>query len=110
MPVKRNWFRPELTVIWELKINGKLLITWRWDQRASGVDRRDYVTNWEKTVQSRRPILQKVWWAEEPLTEVEAEIIRRLNAPKYYFNEDNLRRLSRSQWKLDFIRAVSVRF
>lgn len=75
------------------------------------VDKRDYVTNWEKTVQSRvnaDPILQKVR-AEEPLTEVEeAELIRRLNAPRYYFNEDNLRRAYRDRNGnlIDFIRAA----
>jgi len=46
--------------------------------------------------------------AEEPLTEVEeAELIRRLNAPKYYFNE-GLRRAYRDRNGnlIDFIRAA----
>jgi type I restriction enzyme R subunit len=75
------------------------------------VDRRDYVTNWEQTIQSaiiNDPILQKIRDGEL-LTEIEeTELVRRLNTPRYYFNEDNLKRAYRSYngSLIDFIRAA----
>jgi type I restriction enzyme R subunit len=75
------------------------------------VDKRDYVTNWVQTIQSaviNDPTLQKIRDGEL-LTEIEeTELVRRLNTPQYYFNEDNLRRAYRSYNGnlIDFIRAA----
>ena len=75
------------------------------------VDKRDYITNWEETVQSALkddPIIQKVR-SNEPLTEIEESILsERLNQPELYFNEDNLRRAYRQPGGnlIDFIKAA----
>ncbi len=75
------------------------------------VDKRDYVTNWEKTIQGQAvddPTLRKVK-AEEPLTpEEEDHLARRLNQPEHYFNEENLRRAYRNPGGtlVDFVRAA----
>lgn len=75
------------------------------------VDKREYVTEWEKTVQQQEasdPALAKIK-AGEPLSdEEETELARRLNQPRRYFNEDNLRRAYRQPGGnlLDFIRSA----
>jgi len=75
------------------------------------VDKRDYVTNWEKTVRSAIPddrILQKIR-DDKPLTnEEETALASKLNNPKYFFNEDNLRRAYRQPGGslIDFIKAA----
>ncbi|GIW56563.1 MAG: hypothetical protein KatS3mg082_2967 [Nitrospiraceae bacterium] len=75
------------------------------------IDKKEYVTHWEETIRRAAhddPILRKVR-EEEPLTaEEEEQLARRLNQPKYYFNEDNLRRAYRSPGGslVDFIRAA----
>lgn len=75
------------------------------------VDKREYVTEWENTVQQEAdsdPILAKVK-AGEALTEQEEEhLAQRLNQPQRYFNEDNLRRAYRNPGGnlVDFIRAA----
>jgi len=75
------------------------------------VDKRDYLTNWEKTVRSAvndDEIIRKVR-DEEPLTPEEEEILaKRLNRPEMYFNEDNLRRAYRQPGGslIDFIKAA----
>jgi len=75
------------------------------------VDKRAYVTDWEKTIQTQAaedPLLQKVR-DEEPLDPDEEEALtRRLNQPERYFNEDNLRRAYREPGGnlIDFIRAA----
>jgi len=75
------------------------------------VDKRDYVTNWETTVQiavKDDPIIQKVrHW--ELLTEDEEKALgERLNRPEMYFNEENLRRAYRQPGGnlIDFIKAA----
>lgn len=74
-------------------------------------DKHEYITNWEQTIRSYvndDPILQKVR-AGEPLTEQEEyTLVERLNNPKYYFNEDNLRRAYRQPGGtlIDFIRTT----
>ncbi|OGG57035.1 MAG: restriction endonuclease subunit R [Candidatus Handelsmanbacteria bacterium RIFCSPLOWO2_12_FULL_64_10] len=75
------------------------------------VDKQEYVTNWEKTIRSSAdhdPILQKVRDGESLTSEEEQALSERLNNPKYYFNEENLRRAYRRPGGtlLDFIRAV----
>lgn len=75
------------------------------------VDKRDYVTDWERTVRAgveSDPIIAKVR-AGEPLSEQEeATLAQRLNQPERYFNEENLRRAYRNPGGnlVDFIRAA----
>ena len=75
------------------------------------VDKRDYVSNWEKIIQSAvtsDPILQKIK-NNEPLTEnEEAHLTENLNTPKYFFNEENLRHAYRKPAGIlvDFIKAA----
>ncbi|MBE9049111.1 DEAD/DEAH box helicase family protein [Nostocales cyanobacterium LEGE 11386] len=92
----------------------------RWQQYVSyvevgtegeRVDKRDYVTNWEQTIQSavtNDPILQKIRDGELLTETEETELVRRLNTPRYYFNEENLRRAYRNYngSLIDFIRAA----
>ena len=92
----------------------------RWQQYVSyvevgtegeRVDKRDYVTNWEQTIQSaviNDPTLQKIRDGELLTETEETELVRRLNTPRYYFNEDNLKRAYRSYngSLIDFIRAA----
>jgi type I restriction enzyme R subunit len=75
------------------------------------VDKRNYVTNWETTVQiavKDDPIIQKVRRGEL-LTEDEEKVMAdRLNRPEMYFNEENLRRAYRQPGGnlIDFIKAA----
>jgi type I restriction enzyme R subunit len=92
----------------------------RWQQYVSyvevgtegeRVDKRDYVTNWEQTIQTaviNDPTLQKIRDGELLTETEETELVRRLNTPRYYFNEDNLKRAYRSYNGnlIDFIRAA----
>ncbi|MBD2611540.1 DEAD/DEAH box helicase family protein [Nostoc punctiforme FACHB-252] len=92
----------------------------RWQQYVSyvevgtegeRVDKRDYVTNWEQTIQSavnNDPTLQKIRDGELLTETEETELVRRLNTPQYYFNEENLRRAYRNYngSLIDFIRAA----
>ncbi|MDZ8185783.1 MAG: DEAD/DEAH box helicase family protein [Nostoc sp. ChiSLP02] len=92
----------------------------RWQQYVSyvevgtegeRVDKRDYVTNWEQTIQSavnNDPTLQKIRDGELLTETEETELVRRLNTPRYYFNEENLRRAYRNYngSLIDFIRAA----
>ncbi len=62
------------------------------------VDKRDYVTNWERSIRSAAaddPALRKVRAGQALTAEEEEALAARLNNPKYYFNEDNLRRAYR---------------
>ena len=75
------------------------------------VDKKEYVTDWEKTVRNRTaddPLLQKIR-DEEPLEAAEEEeLARRLNQPERFFNEENLRRAYREPGGnlINFIRAA----
>lgn len=74
------------------------------------VDKKEYVTNWEQVIQSQTedPILQKVR-DDVPLSdEEESHLASRLNTPKHYFNEENLRRAYRNPGGnlIDFIKAA----
>jgi type I restriction enzyme R subunit len=105
--------RPELT---ELGLTDQWLEAVRYIEvgpEGERVDRRDYVTNWEQTIQSRvdiDPILQKVRDNKLLTEEEEAILTHRLNAPKFYFNEENLRRAYRDRDRtkslVDFIRVA----
>lgn len=75
------------------------------------VDKKEYVTEWEKSVQAASGddgILQKVKAGEALTAEQEAELARRLNQPRHYFNEDNLRRAYRRPGGnlIDFVKAA----
>lgn len=75
------------------------------------VDKRDYVTDWETTVQQEAeadPIIAKVKAGDSLSEEEEAQLAQRLNQPERYFNEDNLRRAYRNPGGnlVDFIRAA----
>ncbi|RJR29960.1 MAG: DEAD/DEAH box helicase [Desulfobacteraceae bacterium] len=80
-------------------------------QEGERVDKRDYITNWQKTVQSAvkdDPIIQKVRRGDLLTEDEEKALSERLNKPEMYFNEENLRRAySRPGGNLiDFIKAA----
>jgi type I restriction enzyme R subunit len=75
------------------------------------VDKRDYVTNWQTAVQSavvEDPIIQKIRRGEALSEQEENTLIKRLNQPEMYFNEENLRRAYRQPGGnlIDFIKAA----
>lgn len=75
------------------------------------VDKRDYVTNWETTIRTAAAddaILRKVRDGESLTVDEAKALADRLNNPRYYFNEDNLRRAYRQPGGslIDFIRAA----
>lgn len=75
------------------------------------VDKRDYVTDWETTVQQEAdadPIIAKIKAGESLTEQEEDQLAQRLNQPQRYFNEDNLRRAYRNPGGnlVDFIRAA----
>ncbi len=75
------------------------------------VDKHDYITNWEQTVRSvvcEDPIVQKVRDNSTLSADEEQLLAERLNQPKMYFNEDNLRRAygQPGGTMIDFIRAA----
>ncbi len=63
------------------------------------VDKKDYITNWQETIKQQAksdPLIQKVQHGE-PLTDSEESALeQRLNQPRYFFNEDNLRNAYRN--------------
>ena len=75
------------------------------------VDKRHYVSKWEQAIQEAvhaDPILQKVR-DDENLTAAEEEALaEKLNQPRWYFNEENLRRAYRKPLGsiVDFIKAA----
>ena len=75
------------------------------------VDKRDYITNWETTIQiavKDDPIIQKVRHGELLTEDEEKALADRLNRPEMYFNEENLRRAYRQPGGnlIDFIKAA----
>ena len=75
------------------------------------VDKRDYVTNWETSIQSAAkddPIIQKIRQGELLTEDEEKSLADRLNRPEMYFNEENLRRAYRRPGGnlIDFIKAA----
>lgn len=75
------------------------------------VDKRDYVTSWETTVQSALkddPIIRKVRQGDLLTEDEEEALAERLNSPEMYFNEENLRRAYRQPGGnlIDFIKAA----
>ena len=75
------------------------------------IDKNDYITNWERTIRGAAgddSILQKVRDGKPLASEEEKKLAEQLNSPKYYYNEDNLRRAYRRPGGtlIDFIRAA----
>ena len=75
------------------------------------VDKRDYVTDWEVTVQQGAetdPLLAKIKSGESLNEGEEIQLAQNLNQPHRYYNEDNLRRAYRDPGGnlVDFIRAA----
>ncbi len=74
------------------------------------VDKRDYVTNWVKTIQAtaQDDLISKVKNGDVLTDEEEKALAEKLNRPEMYFNEENLRRAYRkpSGNLVDFIRAA----
>ena len=75
------------------------------------VDKRDYVTEWEKAVvqgATADPIIAKIKAGESLSEQEEEQLAQHLNQPQHYFNEDNLRRAYRNPGGnlLDFIKAA----
>ena len=75
------------------------------------VDKRDYVTNWEASVQSAAkedPTIQKIRRGDLLTEDEEKRLARRLYKPEMYFNEENLRRAYRQPGGnlVDFIKAA----
>ncbi|MFM6451188.1 MAG: DEAD/DEAH box helicase family protein [Planktothrix sp.] len=75
------------------------------------IDKKDYITYWEETIQNAdpdNPVLQKIREGEL-LTEPEAvQLEQQLNQPRFYFNQENLRRAynSSNSSLIDFIQAA----
>ena len=75
------------------------------------IDKKEYQTHWEKMVREMSeedPIIEKVKKGK-PLSEQEEEnLARRLNNPRHYFNEENLRRAYKNPVGslIDFIKAA----
>ncbi len=75
------------------------------------IDKKEYITNWEKGIRTSSEsdeILRKIK-AEEELTPEEEQLLsERLNQPKMYFNEENLRRAYKNPGGtiINFIRAA----
>ena len=63
------------------------------------IDKKDYVTHWKKTIRELVEddlIIEKIK-EDQPLTDEEEQaLIAKLNKPKMYFNEENLRRAYRN--------------
>ncbi|MFM6395158.1 type I restriction-modification enzyme R subunit C-terminal domain-containing protein, partial [Planktothrix sp.] len=75
------------------------------------IDKKDYINYWEETIQNAEPdnpVLQKIREGEL-LTEPEAvQLEQQLNQPRFYFNQENLRRAynSSNSSLIDFIQAA----
>ena len=75
------------------------------------IDKKEYVVEWENAIRDEvedDEVLQKVR-SDQPLTEdEEEELANRLNKPRHFFNQENLRRAYGDQNKtiIDFIRTA----
>ena len=75
------------------------------------IDKKKYITNWEHAVREAAKddqTIQKVKDGIELTENEEEKLAQRLNTPKMYFNEDNLRRAYRKPGGtlIDFIKAA----
>jgi type I restriction enzyme R subunit len=75
------------------------------------IDKKEYISNWEKAIRSSSEsdeILKKIKVEEGLTSEEEQQLSERLNQPKMYYNEENLRRAYRNPGGtlIDFIHAA----
>lgn len=75
------------------------------------VDKKEYVSNWEQAIRNAAqddPVIRKVRDGETLSENEEDDLARKLNSPKYFFNEDNLRHAYRQPegTLIDFIKAA----
>lgn len=73
------------------------------------LDKREYVSNWEQRIRESAKddrLIRKVRKGETLTESEEVELSNRLNSPKYFFNEENLRRAYRNPGGtlIDFIK------
>ncbi len=73
------------------------------------IDKKEYVSSWEQAIRDAAKddaLIGKVRTGEELSSIEETELSRRLNTPRYYFNEENLRRAYRNPGGtlIDFVR------
>jgi type I restriction enzyme R subunit len=105
--------RPEPRELIELGLEDQWLESVRYVEVGPGgerIDKKDYVNNWENSIKAQKddPIVTKIR-SNKPLSDAEEkELIRRLNQPEYYFNEENLRQAYRNATGniIDFIKAA----
>lgn len=75
------------------------------------VDKREYVSHWEHAVRAQAdhdPAIQKVRQGEPLTADEEKALAAKLNQPKHYFNEENLRNAYRNPVGdlIDFVKAA----
>ncbi len=75
------------------------------------VDKRDYIAHWQDVIRKQTDAdgtLKKVRLDQRLSPSEEDDLAKRLNQPKYYFNEENLRRAYRNPGGtlIDFVRAA----
>lgn len=75
------------------------------------VDKKEYITTWENTVRAqadRDPVVQKIRQGQPLTPDEEKALAAKLNQPKSYFNEENLRNAYRNPLGdlIDFIKAA----
>jgi len=75
------------------------------------IDKQDYVTQWEVTIRERAetdPLLRKVKEGKPLSASEEQLLVRGLNRPRFYFNEENLRLAYRNPGGelINFVRAA----
>jgi len=75
------------------------------------IDKKKYITNWEQAIREAAKgdkIIQKIKDGIELTENEEGKLAQRLNSPKMYYNEDNLRRAYRKPGGtlIDFIKAA----
>jgi len=75
------------------------------------IDKKEYQTNWQKTIQEMSqedPLIGKVKNGQLLTEQEEMDLSEKLNSPRHYFNEENLRRAYKNPAGnlIDFIRAA----
>jgi type I restriction enzyme R subunit len=75
------------------------------------VDKSEYISNWEEAVRTSsadHPAIRKIREGVKLTTEEEEDLASKLNSPRLFFNEDNLRRAYRNPGGslIDFIKAA----
>lgn len=106
--------KPEPTELVELNVDDEWLEAVSYVEvgpEGERIDKKEYQTNWENTIREMGeddPIIEKVK-KDEPLSNnEEEELASRLNSPKLYFNEENLRKAYKNPVGnlIDFIKAA----